>query len=201
MSAKSKIKKIFVNKNSVIPAKAPVIAASQETAVKSPASAPTSPPTVDGSTRAAVATAMGRSADTAAVAALVRALRDPDADVAREAATALGRLGDPYAVEPLIEALTNADGYYHSIVRAAAAISLGQLRDRRAVEPLMSALKDPIAEVCTEAIGALSALGDGRAVVALNEVVRNSNGFFLPIACSTAISALARLDRQNAVSV
>lgn len=123
---------------------------------------------------------------------LIAALRDSDADIARDAATSLGALADAAAVEPLIQVLNNTDGYYHAVVRAAAAASLGRLRDARAVEPLLAAINDSLAEPSAEAIRALAAIGDSRAVAPLIEVVRNSSGFFLPIARRAAVAALSR---------
>ena len=78
--------------------------------------------------RAAAAEALGRTANIAAAPPLIVALRDADADVAREAAASLGSFGS-VAVEPLIAVLHNRDGYYHSVVRAAASHSLARLRD------------------------------------------------------------------------
>ena len=76
------------------------------------------------------------TATTPEAAALIAALRNSDADIARDAATALGTLGEASAVEPLIQVLGNLDGYYHSVVCSAAAASLGRLGDRRAVNPV-----------------------------------------------------------------
>src|SRR5271154_2000926 len=80
------------------------------------------------------------------VTALIAALSDADADVARNAATSLGAVGGAAAVEPLIAALRNTNGYFHSVVRAAASASLGKLRDPRAFEPLVNAISDTSVE-------------------------------------------------------
>jgi HEAT repeat protein len=144
-----------------------------------------------------------KSPTTSTASSLIGALRQSDADIARDAATSLGALGDSAAVEPLIEVLNNTDGYYHAVVRAAAAASLGKLGDRRAVEPLLSAVRDSLAEPSAEAIRALAAIGDARAVSPLIDVVRNTNGFFLPIARRAAVVALAsfKSDEQAAAEV
>jgi HEAT repeat protein len=135
--------------------------------------------------------------------ALIAALRQSDADVARDAATSLGALGDASAVQPLIEALENNDGYFHPVVRAAAAHSLGRLNDRRAVEALLRAVRDTHTEPSAEAIRALAVIGDTRAIPGLIEVVRNSAGFFLPTARLAAVGALARfqLDERAATEL
>ncbi|MGA3065360.1 MAG: HEAT repeat domain-containing protein [Tepidisphaeraceae bacterium] len=131
------------------------------------------------------------AASTAApAAALIADLRNSNADVARDAATSLGSLGNPTAVESLIEVINNFDGYFHPVVRAAAASSVGQLRDRRAVESLLVAVRDTNAEPSAEAIRALAAIGDDRAINPLIEVIRNRDGFFLPIARRAAVIAL-----------
>lgn len=131
---------------------------------------------------------------------LLAALRGSDADAARDAAAALGAAGNASAVESLIEVLNNRDGYFHSVVRAAAASSLAQLRDVRAVEPLLNAIHDPMAETSAEAVRALATLGDRRAVAPLIEVLRNSDGFFLSIVRRAAVFALAKLGGEPALS-
>jgi HEAT repeat protein len=136
--------------------------------------------------------------DHAAVQRAIAGLRDVDADTARDAATSLGQLGDTSVVEQLIEVVRNANGYFHSVVRAAAASSLGQLKDRRAVEALLAAVNDPIAEPSIEAIRALAALGDSRAVSTLIEVVRNRGGFFVTSVRRAAVLGLIKLGGTEA---
>jgi HEAT repeat protein len=152
----------------------------------------------DSARRATAATALGRLADVAAVPALIAALGEADADVAREAATSLGMLHNAAAVEPLIAILKNHDGYFHSVVRAAATRSLGQLGDLRAVEPLIAAIKDPIAEASAEAIRALASLPDPRSLPALLEVIRNEHGFYFGTARYAAILGLAQIGGEQA---
>jgi HEAT repeat protein len=99
-----------------------------------------------------------------------------------------------------LEVLANSNGYFHSVVRAAAASSLGQIGDLRGVEPLLAAIADPIAEVSSESIRALATLGDVRAVDTLINVVENPTGYFLPVTRQAAILALAKLGGEQAVS-
>lgn len=132
------------------------------------------------------------TADTTEITSLIDALRDASADIGCDAAISLGQHGTA-AVEPLIEALRNSDGFFHSVVRAAAAQSLGRLNDDRAVEPLLDAVQDPMAEPSAEAIRALAVLGDARAVSPLIEVARNSSGFYVPMVRHAAILALGQL--------
>ncbi len=131
---------------------------------------------------------------------LVTALNHVDADIAREAATSLGLTNDPAAVEPLIAVITNANGYFHSVVRSAAAVSLGQLKDPRSVEALLNAVRDPIADPSSEAIRALAAIGDKRAVAALIEVVRNQTGFFVASVRRAAVHGLIKLGGPEAIA-
>ena len=155
---------------------------------------------------AALATASAETPDLPAalsvdVANLIAGLRNPSADAACEAAAALGLAGDRSAVGPLAAVVENVDGYYHSVVRAAAAASLGQLRDPAAVPALIAGLRDPMAEASAEAVRALAALGDARAIAPLVAVVRNADGFFLPVVRRAAVLALVHLGGPEAVAM
>ncbi len=144
-------------------------------------------------TRSEAAVELGKLGDRAAAEPLLTAVSDVDADVAREAATALGLLGDPSAIQPLIDVVDNANGYFHTVVRAAAASSLGQLKDVRAVDALLAAVNDSVVEVSAEAIRALAQLGDARAVRPLIDVVQNQSGFFADVSRRAAVLALGHL--------
>lgn len=136
----------------------------------------------------------------AASVALITALRDSDADIASDAAAALGTLGDKSAVEPLIEVIYNANGYFHSVVRAATACSLGQLKDVRAIDSLLFAIDDTMAEASAEAVRALATIGDRRVVGVLIDVIRNRTGFYLQIVRLAATVALAKLGGEEATA-
>ncbi|MDP9175572.1 MAG: HEAT repeat domain-containing protein [Planctomycetota bacterium] len=153
---------------------------------------------IETSTRLSAAIALGRAGNRAGTASLIFTLRDSDADVACESAAALGALGDPAAVEPLMEVLNNNEGYFHSVVRAAAAHSLAQLGDTRAVEPLINAVGDLDAEPSAEAIRALATLGDARATHSLINVVKNHTGYYTGVARRAAVLALAQLGGEQA---
>lgn len=125
-------------------------------------------------------------------------LRDLNADVAREAAIELGSTRQAGAVEALSAAVRNENNYFHPVVRAAAAESLGRLGDTHAVDALIVATSDSMAEASAEAVRALATLGDKRAVPVLVEIVRNPNGYYLPIVRRAAMTALAKLDKTRA---
>jgi len=174
---------------------APVAATPAPVVAAPVAVAPKAPVVAANAVANTVATAP-RSADRdrSTVVALVTRLRDRDAEVARDAAATLGRLpADSQAVEALGDVLRNAEGYFHSVVRAAAAAALGSLGDRKAVDALIAATRDSMAETSEEAVKALGLLGDRRAIPALEQVVRNENGFFLENVRKSAQDAIKRI--------
>lgn len=142
--------------------------------------------------RSAAAVKLGELRDPQALSALIEGLRDSTAEVARETAVALGAMPDAASVYALMAVVTNADGYFHSIVRAAAAESLARLKDPRSVDALIHATRDPIVGPSRKAIAALGEIGDPRAIAPLLAVIRNADGFFLPEARVVAIAAAAR---------
>lgn len=187
--ARKNSKNTTSKRHTAIPAKADQSA----TPPKKAAEAVTPAPVIS-----AAAPKASKSIDRAAVAANIAALRGNDADVARDAAVALGGLGDASAVEPLIEVLADANGYFHSVVRAAAASSLAQLNDPRAFEPLANAVRDNMAEASAEAVRALATMGDARAVGVLIDIVRNPSGYFLSTVRLAAVAGLKQLGGERA---
>ncbi|HEX6643856.1 MAG TPA: M56 family metallopeptidase [Gemmatimonadales bacterium] len=136
-------------------------------------------PDVDGSIRTAISAKIGAGIsledaaklDTLGLAALIAALRDPDAGVRRAAASSLGNLGSRRAVEPLIAVLRDPDPE----VRENAANSLGSLEDRRAVDGLIPLLRDANVDVRTAALSALGSLDDPRAADAVVPLLRDES--------------------------
>lgn len=146
----------------------------------------------DLASRSAAAVELGRLRDDRATAALVATLRDSTAEIARDAATILSAHQEASVTAALIEVITNRDGYYHSLVRAAAAESLGRSKALSAFDALAGAVRDPIVGPSIEAIRSLAALGDPRAAGVLVAVLRNRDGYHLDAARAAAAEALSR---------
>jgi HEAT repeat protein len=115
----------------------------------------------DADVRLLAATALGESANPAAVAPLCGALGDPESNVAAAAADALGLLGDARATEPLSRLLDGTDGW----LRVAAAVALGRIGDPRAIPALERAARDPA--LADAAASALGEIGEPRALPSL----------------------------------
>jgi HEAT repeat protein len=70
---------------------------------------------------------------------LIKALKDKEELVRKQAVIALGRIKSPEAIDPLIEMLQNKD-WFTRLTAAAALEAIGDERGREAIKPL---LKDP----------------------------------------------------------
>jgi HEAT repeat protein len=143
--------------------------------------------------RIAAASRLAELNDPQAMGALQQALRDPTAEVAREAALGLGKARATGVVEALTAVMENTDGYYHWSVRSAAADSLARLNDPRAIPGLTRGVRDPLAEPSRAAIRALGQVAREHAVQALVEVISNRENYFLPSVRVTAAEVLATL--------
>lgn len=124
------------------------------------------------------AQALGRSRDSRAIPALVKALKDDT--VWKYAAEALGKIGDAQAVDALTEALRRSDWEEEvapyepkdaATLREAAAIALGKIGDEKALGPLISALGDRRPKVREAGAWALGLIGDEGAVAALGKAL------------------------------
>jgi HEAT repeat protein len=115
----------------------------------------------------------------AALAALLRALRDPSADAAAAVVDALATRAEPAAWRALLEVIGNADGYFHALTRVAAIHGVARSADGEGLQPLLDAVHDLSAEVSIAAIAALaSRVPDARSQ--LIHVLRDGSGYFLP---------------------
>lgn len=113
----------------------------------------------------------GARRDPRAVAALVGALQDADAEVREHAMVALARMRAPEALDAIRAALKDA----LAPIREQAAVALGQYRDKSSVDPLTAALKDPSADVREQAAFALGQIRDPRAAGALTAALKDEN--------------------------
>jgi hypothetical protein len=149
----------------------------------------------DYATRARAAQALaGFPRESAAIDALIQALRDRSVEVAVAATTALAVGGSARAKQALVAVLGNRDGYYHVLTRAAAVHGLATLLSGDAERaPLRGAVHDLDAEVSIAAITALGAEPSELAAERLLDVLENGAGYFLPITRLSAARALARL--------
>ncbi|MEO8030746.1 MAG: M56 family metallopeptidase [Gemmatimonadota bacterium] len=109
--------------------------------------------------------------NSAAVPALLEALKDPEVMVRRAAAQSLTNLDDIRTVPGLIEALRDSD----KEVRTSAAQGLGNLHDERAIDGLIGLLKDPDPEVRAAAVEALGELHSQKAIPGLSAAMRDDN--------------------------
>jgi HEAT repeat protein len=92
---------------------------------------------------AAIAPAGGPDIDEA----LIRALRDPSAEVRRAVATALGARGDPRAVPALMDAALTWERPHYDAARAAAIEALAGLREPSVVATLVMTVVDRADEI------------------------------------------------------
>jgi HEAT repeat protein len=148
--------------------------------------------------RLKAAGALGLLHQPAALDPLIGALRDRSVEVACAAASAIAATGGERAQDALLTVLANADGFYHTLTRAAATYGLGHSALRGAPPRyvrarLEQALRDRDAEVSIAAIGALSERYRDTAGDALREVLENRDGFFLPATRLAAARAFGRL--------
>ena len=74
-----------------------------------------------------------------ALSRLIKALKDKDENVRKQAVLALGRIKEAEAIDPLIEMLSDGD-WFTRLTAAAALEAIGDERGREAIKPLM---KDP----------------------------------------------------------
>ena len=136
-----------------------------------------------------------------AVAALMEALKDEDAEVRENALFALSQIGGTLATEALVAALKDANpqvrekavwalgmrpgaGHVDDLinalrdsnaqVREKAAWSLGMVGNQSAIEPLTNALRDEDAEVRQKAAWALGMRGNSRAIEPLINALKDS---------------------------
>jgi HEAT repeat protein len=129
--------------------------------------------------RAQAAAQLANLSAPAALAGLLRALRDPSADAAAAVVDALAARREPAATSALLEVVSNADAYFHPLTRVAAIHGLAEKLEGEALKPLLSAVQDVSAEVSIAAIAAVATRAPGEAGHLIH-VLREHSGFFLP---------------------
>lgn len=129
--------------------------------------------------------------NSAAVPALLEALKDPEVGVRRAAAQSLANLEDVRTVPGLIDALKDTD----KEVRTSAAGGLGNLRDERAIDGLILLLRDSVPEVRTAAVEALGELQSPKAIPGLTVALHDNSADVR----RAAVSALGEIDNPRPV--
>ena len=127
--------------------------------------------------------------DDSPVDAMTAELKHPNYVVRKEAVLGLGLSKDRKSLEVLIKILEDKNEY--KSIRASAAIALGTLLDERASPALLAALDDEHIEIRAQAVTALGAIREARAVDKLIEM------FYAPLedksvkaACVTALGLI-----------
>lgn len=123
--------------------------------------------------------------------ALIRALKNPHAQVRRLAAKALGQIGDLSAVNFLIKLLSDPD----NSVRATAAIALGNYRYPMAAQMIMDAYPGAAPSVRTDMVYALANINDIIAVPFLVKQAKNPD----PAVREAVMLALGKLGDARAI--
>lgn len=103
----------------------------------------------------------------------MKALKDTNSEVRRNAAWALGEIGYKGAITSLIKSLRDKDPK----VREEAAYALGKIKDNSATEKLICALSDKDPEVRGYAAWALGRIKDKRAIGPLIDALLDNNAF------------------------
>lgn len=140
---------------------------------------------------------LARVQDEEVTLALAAALRDTSAEVAVEAAEALGKHRGHSAISALRAALDNSDGYYSPMTRAASVRSLGALLPSDQAALIAIAVTDLDPMVSLAAIAALADRDEAASRNALETVLENRAGFYLPLTRQAAARALLQLRRWN----
>lgn len=124
--------------------------------------------------------------------ALLRALRDPSAEVAVAAIDALTLEPDPRAERALRDVITNPEGFFSPVTRVAALGALAERLPRNAFSPIFDAVKDVDAELSIAAIALVAKHRPEEALGHLLPILRDDSGFFLPVVRLAAVNALER---------
>ena len=126
------------------------------------------------------------------VLALVQALRDSSAEVAVAAVDALSNQTDPQAAAALLSVLANKEGFFNPLTRVAALAGLSRRLRLDELGPVFAAVRDIDAEVSIAAIAVISERAPVHTPEHLVPILRDPDGYFLPLVRMAAANALER---------
>lgn len=130
-----------------------------------------------------------RAPDTV-VEGLVKALRDPSAEVAVCAADALGNIADERAAAALRQVVDNGDGYFNPFTRASAVRGLSRCLSDAELSFVFRAVRDPQLEVSLAAISTVLLRAREAALFHLLPVLKDRSGYFAPEVREAALQGL-----------
>lgn len=133
--------------------------------------------------------------------ALIRAVRDPSAEVAVAAVGALACQTDPRAAADLAEVIRTTEGIVGPFTRAAAVEAIARCRGLGALPILLDAIHDGDAEVSMAAVIAASRVAPRESAARLHALLEDRSGYYLPVVRLTTAKALERagmLDAERA---
>lgn len=136
--------------------------------------------------------------------ALVRAVRDPSAEVAVAAVEALACQPGPRAAEDLREVLRETEGAVGPFTRAAAVEAIARCQGHAALPLLREALHDGDVEVSMAAVHALARVAPDESAPWLHTLLEDRSGYFSPVvrlATAKALQHSGRLDASRARSL
>jgi HEAT repeat protein len=143
-------------------------------------------------TRVSAALSLAHVEADSVVPALVRALRDPSAEVAVAAVDALASHQNVQSTSTLLAVLENPDGYFNPMTRVAAMSGLARRLPLNELAPIFAAVRDIDAEVSIAAVAVIGERAPALADEHLLPILRDANGYYLPLVRLAAANALDR---------
>lgn len=125
--------------------------------------------------------------------ALVRAVRDPSAEVAVAAVESLACQPDARAAADLREVLRDTAGFVGPFTRAAAVEAIAKCLGEAAVPLLLDTLHDGDAEVSMAAVIAVARVAPDASVPRLLALLDDRSGYYVPVVRLTTAKALERI--------
>jgi hypothetical protein len=147
--------------------------------------------------RSSAAISLGHVEADSVVPALVRALRDPSVEVSVSVVDALASHHEPEATSALLTVLKNEEGYFSPITRVSAISALARRLSVDELGPVFTATRDIDAEVSIAAIAVIAERAPALASDKLLPILRDGNGYFLPVVRLAVANALERAGVLN----